>query len=545
MKWFIDLSTKNKLFLSFGLMIVFLASVIFIAYTSLVTIEKAQRQIYRQDMANAVDLYALRSNQNGVRADLLDMMLVSKRQDQEAWHQDIKERSEKIDGILQTLMERNQKDPGFLRRLEEYKEAREAFQQTRDAELIPLIYEGKIEEAKNVALGVQMERFKKMRDIADQLGNEAEKAAREMVERSEQKAKNSILIFFVVGGVAILMGVLLAAFLNRIISTPLKQISLVAEKIAAGDLAVQMPSDHRMDEVGMLTLTFCKMVENLRRMIRELSDGINVLATSASEILASTTQVASGAAETATAVSETTATLEEVKQTSQVATQKAKTVSETAQKSALVSQTGRKSVEDTVEGINRVRTQMEAIAGSIVKLSEQSQTIGEIITSVNDLAEQSNLLAVNAAIEAAKAGEQGRGFAVVAQEVKSLAEQSKQATAQVRAILTDIQKATSAAVMATEQGSKAVEAGVRQSQESGESIRLLATSISEAAQASTQIAASSQQQLVGVDQVAQAMENIKQASTQNVAAAKQVETAAHNLHELGQRLKQLVEQYKV
>jgi len=164
---------------------------------------------------------------------------------------------------------------------------------------------------------------------------------------------------------------------------------------------------------------------------------------------------------------------------------------------------------------------------------------------VNDLAEQSNLLAVNAAIEAAKAGEQGKGFAVVAQEVKSLAEQSKQATAQVRAILGDIQKATSGAVMATEQGSKAVEAGVKLSGEVGESIRVLADSIEEAAQAAIQIAASAQQQFVGMDQVALAMRNIQQASVQNVAGTKQTEIAAQNLRELGQKLKQLVDRYQV
>jgi methyl-accepting chemotaxis protein len=128
----------------------------------------------------------------------------------------------------------------------------------------------------------------------------------------------------------------------------------------------------------------------------------------------------------------------------------------------------------------------------------------------------------------------------VAQEVKSLADQSRQATAQVRAILGDIQKATSAAVLATEQGNRAVEAGVKQSAETGESIRLLAESIMEAAQAATQIAASSQQQMVGMDQVALAMENIKQASMQNVAGARQAEIAAHDLNELGQKLNHLI-----
>jgi methyl-accepting chemotaxis protein len=273
-----------------------------------------------------------------------------------------------------------------------------------------------------------------------------------------------------------------------------------------------------------------------RSVTRQLRESVAQLSSSSAEILATTTQVASGSAQTATAVSETTATVEEVKRTAQVASQKAKYVSESAQKASQVSQAGRRSVEETIQGMTRIQEQMGSIAESIVRLSEQSQAIGEIIATVNDLAEQSNLLAVNAAIEAARAGEQGKGFAVVAQEVKSLAEQSKQATAQVRTILGDIQKATSAAVLATEQGGKAVEAGVKQSAEASESIRVLAESIAEAAQAATQIAASSQQQMVGMDQVALAMDNIKQASSQNVDGTKQAETAAGNLHELGQRL---------
>lgn len=277
-----------------------------------------------------------------------------------------------------------------------------------------------------------------------------------------------------------------------------------------------------------------------RTITHQLRESVAQLSSSAAEILATTTQVASGAAETATAVSQTTATVEEVKQTAQLASQKARYVMESAQKASSVSVAGRTAVGDAVQGMHRIQEQMEAIADSIVRLSEQSQAIGEIIATVNGLAEQSNLLAVNAAIEATKAGEQGKGFGVVAQEIRSLAEQSKQATAQVRTILGDIQKATSAAVLATEQGNKAVEAGVRQTGETGESIRLLAESINEAAQAATQIAASSQQQMVGMDQVVMAMESIKQASTQNVAGTRQAEVAAQSLHELGQRLGDLV-----
>ncbi len=373
-------------------------------------------------------------------------------------------------------------------------------------------------------------------------------------------------------------------FVTRNISGPLREITNTAGRIASGDLEVSIATRNRQDEVGVLAQTFTHMigslramadvarniadgdlrtrikpqsdkdilgntlalmVENLRRLTGQIAEGVNVLSTSANQISTSTTQLAAGASETASAVTETTTTVEEVRQTAQVASEKSRHVSESAQKVALTAQAGQEATQGTIGEMERIRKQMVSVADSMVRLSEQSQSVGQIIASVDDLSAQSNLLAVNAAIEAAKAGEHGKGFAVVAQEIRSLSEQSKQATNQVRGILSDIQKATSAAVMASEQGTKAVEAGVKQSGHAGQSIQTLSSSVSEAAQAATQIAASSQQQLVGVDQVATAMENIKQASSQNVASAKQLESAAQNLKELGQKLSHLVAQYKV
>lgn len=408
-----------------------------------------------------------------------------------------------------------------------------------------------------------------------------------LLKRREEDAKlqTESTVLTIIGGLLVAMGLVVGAgfFLTRHIAQPLRAVTEVAEQITAGNLSFDLVPGTREDEVGALMRAFIRMarslqdiataaeriaagdltarivpqssqdvlgnalstmLESLRKMTQEIGEGINVLAASSSEIVASTTQVASGSAETATAVSQTMATVEEVKQTSQLAAEKARQVSETALRTVEISKSGRKSVDESVESMHRIQEQMESIAESIVRLSEQGQAIGEIIATVNDLAEQSNLLAVNAAIEAAKAGDQGKGFAVVAQEVKSLAEQSKQATAQVRTILGDIQKATGGAVMATEQGNKAVEAGVKLSAEVGESIRVLAESIAEAARAATQIAVSAQQQLVGMDQAVLAIQNIREASIQNMASTKQTEGAAHNLHELGVRLKQLVARYR-
>jgi len=283
-------------------------------------------------------------------------------------------------------------------------------------------------------------------------------------------------------------------------------------------------------------------VESRTTVLREVKETANVLASASAEILTATTQVATGAQEASTAISETTTNVEEVRQAARLSSDKAKDVSDNAQRVDQVAQTGQQAVEETAAGMQHIRDQMESIAQTIIRLSEQSQSIGGIIAAVTDLADQSNLLAVNAAIEAARAGEHGKGFAVVAQEIKSLAEQSKQATTQVRGILSDVQKATSAAVMATEQGSKAVEAGVQQTAQASDAIRTLAENAGIAAQVATQIVASSQQQVVGMEQIGLAMENITQTSAQTAVSMQQAESAARNLHELGQRLKELVAQ---
>ena len=322
----------------------------------------------------------------------------------------------------------------------------------------------------------------------------------------------------------------------------LRDIATTAEQIAVGDLRAKIKPHSDADVLGS---AFARMSQGLSEQIRDLVDGARVLTEAASDIVASSSQLAASASQSAAAVSEATTTVEELRQTAQLASQKARYVSDSAQKSVEISDNGRRATQDVEAGMARIRRQMELIAASMVQLSEQGRAVGQIIATVEDIATQSNLLAVNAAIEAAKAGEQGKGFAVVAQEVKSLAEQSRHATGQVRAILGDIQKATASAVMATEEGSKVVDAGIHQTEASGKAIQVLAGSVNEAAQAAMQIAASSQQQVVGVGQVAGAMENIKLASEQNATSASQLESTARSLSQVGQRLQQIIGRYKV
>jgi len=361
----------------------------------------------------------------------------------------------------------------------------------------------------------------------------------EMTTVSRRIASGELGGRFEVDGRSDEVGELRSAFSKM--NVKLGEISTAARSIADGDLRAEFKPQSESDEIGT---SFATMQKNLRDVMRQTLETVNVLSTSASEINASVSQVAAGASETAAAITETTATVEEVKQTAELNNDKVKQVADGAQRSAQTAELGRQSVEGAVSGMNRIRQQTEAIGTSMVRLSEQTLAVGEIIATVNDLAEQSNILAVNAAIEAAKAGEQGKGFAVVAQEVRSLAEQSKQATNQVRSILSEIQKATSAAMIATEQGSKAVNAGLEQSEQAGRSISALAENISRSAQAAMQIAASSQQQVAGMDQVAMAIRNIQEASVQNAAAVKQVQESSRALSDLGRKLKTLVERYQ-
>ena len=234
--------------------------------------------------------------------------------------------------------------------------------------------------------------------------------------------------------------------------------------------------------------------------------------------MAATSKVSEG-------VSETSTTVEEVRQAARVSSDKAKRVAESAREAVQVSEAGQKAAHGTIQRMSLIRDQMESIGETVVKLSEQSRAIEDIIDAVQDIADQSNLLAVNASIEAARAGDHGKGFAVVASEIKSLADQSKQATEQVRHILDDTKKWVSAVVMATEQGGKAVEAGVTQSVTAGEAIQSLADSVSSASQAASVIDASAQQGFAGLDQVSGAMLSVERATRQNLEAMRQLEDA--------------------
>lgn len=342
----------------------------------------------------------------------------------------------------------------------------------------------------------------------------------------------------------LVIGRVTESWLKRDLILPINELSAAAQKVVDGDLQVTLPKVETQDEIATLVGNFDKLIGNLNDDRRKVIDAVGVLSKSVNQIVKSTSASAEGASETAGTVTETTIAAEEVRQTTMVATENSRFVADLAEETAKVSLEGRRATEDTVGQMTRMREQMATIAESMSGLLEKSQAIVEITSTVDDLAQQSNLLAVNAAVEAARAGELGKGFSVVAQEVKALAALSKEATAEVRRILDDIQRATAAAAVSIEQGSGMVEAAVKQSSEAGNAIEALTKSVSEAASAASQIAAANQEQLIGIDQVVTAMQGIQEAMKQHASASKEIDQAAQNLNVIRDALQILVNRYQ-
>ncbi|WP_439858598.1 methyl-accepting chemotaxis protein [Pseudomonas sp. MBLB4136] len=582
-----NLSIGSKLVLVFAALILGFAALLLTSLQRFASLQDNQAALFQRSFERVSKVKELRVNIITQRAELLQAMADAHGETGTRLAQsegEIAELSKANDRLFDELLAGlgDESDTGRL--LNQLINVRDAFVQTRDQQLLPLIRAGQVQQAEALALGIQLQRMEQINDLGQRLAELTEQKVLQILTEAQAHVERQRLQQLLMGLLMLLLGIAMAWQLSRHIAQPLAHLTLMAERISRGEIPRELRSETRRDEVGRLAQAFSQMSQyllalaakaeylaqghlgqdsqpvsdqdvlgtafatmlaNLRNLVGELNEGIAVLASSSEEVLAATSQVATNTQETATAISEIVTTVDEVKQTAVLASSKAQSVADSTARTREVAQGGRQAVEEALKGMGLIREQMQAVAESIMRLGEQSQTIGEIVASVSDLAEQSNLLGVNASIEAMRAGETGKGFSVVAQEVKALADQSKQATAQVRGILGEIQKAMTKAVLLAEQGSKTVESGYERAQSSGEAIRALDSSIVESNEMALQIAATSQQQMVGMDQVANAMTSIREASQSNVSGTRQMDQATRNLHELGLKLQGLAAQFKL
>ncbi|KAB1071470.1 methyl-accepting chemotaxis protein [Methylobacterium planeticum] len=374
------------------------------------------------------------------------------------------------------------------------------------------------------------------RDLLDEGIAAGQRGVRDIYERS----RLSIILTLLA---SVVLSILVTILISRAVVRPLEKVMEFADRVGSGDLSGTL--DIRADdEIGRLGRTLNGMVAGLADLARTNRAATADLNAAAAEIRASAQEQAASVEEQFAAVQETAATVDEITHSGAQITKRAGEVIATAQATAQTSKAGLRAVADTARAMEAIREQAEAVAGNIVALSEKTQTIGEIITTVNDISERTHLLALNAAIEAAAAGEGGRSFAVVAAEMKLLADQAKGATAQVRTILGEIQRGINTSVMLTEEAVKRAATGKTRSDTTQRAIEEITARVEESVQTFQQIVASTNQQQLGIEQVMGALQNIRQASQQTAAGTREVEAASANLTELAQALMALAERYR-
>jgi twitching motility protein PilJ len=317
----------------------------------------------------------------------------------------------------------------------------------------------------------------------------------------------------------------------------------ITSQIARGDLTLRgkVTNDalgNVVDSVNYMLDNFCKVLERVRK-------GAGDVQSSANEILIASEEMSSGAIQQDQEITNTSSAVEELTVSMKQVSNNAEASAEAARRALDAAEQGNRSVHDTLDGMQRIRSSVQATAKRIKALGDRSLEISEIVNVINDITEQTNLLALNAAIEAARAGEAGRGFAVVADEVRKLAEHSRNATKDIAALIKAIQAETNDAVVVMEEGTKEVEIGAKLADQAGKALEAISTVVRQSAELVQEISLASKQQVRGTEGVANAMQIISNITRQTSQGARQTARTVEQLVHMSEQLNEALSQFRV
>ena len=313
-------------------------------------------------------------------------------------------------------------------------------------------------------------------------------------------------------------------------------------QVARGDLSQRGRVTN--DALGNIVDSLNNMLDNFTKVIERMRKAATDLSASATGILGAAEEMSVGATQQDQEITNTSSAVEELTVSMKQVSNNAEASAEAARRALDAAEQGNRAVHDTLEGMRRIRASVQATAKKIKSLGDRSLEISEIVNVINDITEQTNLLALNAAIEAARAGEAGRGFAVVADEVRKLAEHSRSATKDIAALIKTIQAETNEAVVVMEEGTKEVEVGAELSDQAGKALEAISSVVRQSAELVQEISLASKQQVRGTEGVANAMQIISGITRQTSTGARHTASSVGTIVSLTEQLNEALAQFR-